>query len=294
MKKLSVLFAFTVLFTSAAYAQATRTWVSGVGDDVNPCSRTAPCKTFAGAISKTATGGEISVLDPGGFGAVTITKAIRIDGKSFVASVLAAGTQGVVINAGTGRVELANIEINGAGTGTNGINVISAGSVTISHVEITDFVNNGITIATTATVPVQVFDSHIQNVPAGNGILSSTSAAQPVRLLVRNTTIANCNVGLHTSTGTDATLSSSTLTGNATGAQADSASFLNVDRSNISSNTGFGIVSLANSSVIRVYNSFIQNNPSGGFNVTAPSSIGSAQNNSIQSGVGSLGNIGQQ
>ena len=64
--------------TAPAAAQATRTWVSGTGDDANPCSRTAPCKTFAGAISKTAAGGEISVLDPGGFGAVTITKSISI------------------------------------------------------------------------------------------------------------------------------------------------------------------------------------------------------------------------
>ena len=66
---------------SLAHAQATRTWVSGVGDDANPCSRTAPCKTFAGAISKTAAGGEINVLDPGGFGAVTITKSITISSR---------------------------------------------------------------------------------------------------------------------------------------------------------------------------------------------------------------------
>src|SRR3982751_3731335 len=63
---------------ASASAQATRTWVSGVGDDANPCSRTAPCKTFAGAISKTANGGEINCLDPGGFGGVTITKSITI------------------------------------------------------------------------------------------------------------------------------------------------------------------------------------------------------------------------
>ena len=71
---------FVVLFAGEVHAQATRTWVSGVGDDVNPCSRTAPCKTFAGAISKTAAGGEISVLDPGGYGAVTIAKSITIGG----------------------------------------------------------------------------------------------------------------------------------------------------------------------------------------------------------------------
>src|ERR1043165_2011829 len=72
--------------SSPAFAQATRTWVSGVGDDVNPCSRTAPCKTFAGAISKTATNGEISVLDPGGFGTINITKSITIDGQGMIGS----------------------------------------------------------------------------------------------------------------------------------------------------------------------------------------------------------------
>ena len=88
------------LFSSMAQAQATRTWVSGVGDDVNPCSRTAPCKTFAGAISKTAAGGEISVLDPGGFGAVTITKSITIDGGGIIGSIRLSIANGVIVNAG--------------------------------------------------------------------------------------------------------------------------------------------------------------------------------------------------
>src|SRR5438270_4587945 len=80
-------------------AQAqTRTWVSGVGDDLNPCSRTAPCKTFAGAISKTAAGGEIDCLDPGGFGGVTITKSITIDCTGTFGSILAAGANGVTAN----------------------------------------------------------------------------------------------------------------------------------------------------------------------------------------------------
>src|SRR3979409_2011043 len=84
---------------SVAQAQATRTWVSGVGDDVNPCSRTAPCKTFAGAISKTATNGKINCLDPGGFGAVTITKWIEIDCLQFPGGILNAGQNGVIVNA---------------------------------------------------------------------------------------------------------------------------------------------------------------------------------------------------
>src|SRR5579884_3382226 len=107
--------AFVVLASSSAHAQATRTWVSGVGDDANPCSRTAPCKTFAGAISKTAAGGEIDALDPGGFGALTITKSITIDGGGGqVASVLVAGTNGFVVAAGaTDNVYIRNVSFQG-------------------------------------------------------------------------------------------------------------------------------------------------------------------------------------
>src|SRR5688572_12301684 len=108
---LLVLFSVAVALSApAANAQATRTWVSGVGDDVNPCSRTAPCKTFAGAISKTAAGGEISALDPGGFGAVTITKSITINGDGTLAGILASLVNGVTINAATtDRVVLRNL-----------------------------------------------------------------------------------------------------------------------------------------------------------------------------------------
>src|SRR5215471_18836887 len=119
-----------LLNATSVEAQATRTWVSGVGDDANPCSRTAPCKTFAGAISKTVAGGEINCLDPGGFGAVTITKSITIDCKGTFGSILAAGTNGVNINdagtaPGTIVVNLKHLSINGANTGLIGINFIS-------------------------------------------------------------------------------------------------------------------------------------------------------------------------
>src|SRR3982750_5050547 len=93
------LVALALVLPAGAVGRATRTWVSGVGDDANPCSRTAPCKTFAGAISKTAAGGEINVLDPGGFGAVTITKSISII-STFEAGVLVSGTNGIVLNVG--------------------------------------------------------------------------------------------------------------------------------------------------------------------------------------------------
>jgi len=141
-----------VLFAnSLASAQATRTWVSGVGDDANPCSRTAPCKTFAGAISKTANNGEIDCIDPGGFGAVTITKGITIDGGGTFGSILAAGTTGVIVNdstvgAATAVVTLRNLSINGAGSGTFGIRVLHAKTVHVENVEVFGFTSNGIEV----------------------------------------------------------------------------------------------------------------------------------------------------
>ena len=123
-----------------AQAQSTRTWVSGVGDDANPCSRTAPCKTFAGAISKTAAGGEISVLDPGGFGTVTITKSISIVASGVEGSVLASGTNGIVINAGpTDVVSIYGVKIEGGTTGLSGIRILQAGSVYVSNTVIRGF-----------------------------------------------------------------------------------------------------------------------------------------------------------
>ena len=134
-------------------AQATRTWVSGVGDDANPCSRTAPCKTFAGAISKTADGGEINALDPGGYGAVTITKSITIDGGSGqIASIMASGTNGIIVSASVSdNVVIRNLSINGAnGTGLggpNGIRFLSGKSLRIENCNINGFTQRGIDIS---------------------------------------------------------------------------------------------------------------------------------------------------
>ena len=134
-------------------AQATRTWVSGVGDDANPCSRTAPCKTFAGAISKTAAGGEINGLDPAGYGTLTITKAITIDGGSGqVASVLSGGTNGIIVSAGVNdNVVIRNLSINGvngtASPGFNGIRFLSGKSLRIENCNINGFSQRGIDIS---------------------------------------------------------------------------------------------------------------------------------------------------
>src|SRR5712692_9247740 len=163
MKRKLLLVAATLLTAAfnvdLAQAQATRTWVSGVGDDANPCSRTAPCKTFAGAISKTAINGEIDALDPGGFGAVTITKSISIDGTGTFASVLASGTTAITINITTtaaqdplATVRLRGLSINGSGAGSHlgfiGINVRASNArpvkLFVDHVWVHGFMNEGL------------------------------------------------------------------------------------------------------------------------------------------------------
>ena len=164
-----------ISLASIANAQATRTWVSGVGDDVNPCSRTAPCKTFAGAISKTAKDGLINVLDPGGFGAVTITKSITIDGTPFMAGVLASGTNGININITdvndvNKQVTLRGLDIEGAGTGLIGVNISSANKVVIENCRILGFragSQQGIRVNTTvANMQLMVRNCTI----SGNGL----------------------------------------------------------------------------------------------------------------------------
>jgi hypothetical protein len=172
MKVLTVV----LLWAGLAGAQASRTWVSGVGDDANPCSRTAPCKTFAGAISKTAAGGEIDALDPAGYGAVTITKGITIDGGGGqVASVLVSGTNGIVVQAGPSDVViLRNLRINGIGTGINGIRWLSGKALTVENCDIFGFTTNGIDIAKSDGGKAFVHNTVVQNVgQAGLSVQSS-------------------------------------------------------------------------------------------------------------------------
>lgn len=189
-----------------AHAQATRTWVSGVGDDVNPCSRTAPCKTFAGAISKTAEGGEISVLDPGGFGTLTITKSISIVASGDLAGVVSSGTNGIIINADpTDSVFIDGLDIEGvnsASTGYAGVKILKAGKVVIRNTSIRDYVGaglgapaptNGTGILVQSTAAVDVL---LENVILSNnlrGIYANSSVLQ--RIFVRDSTIFGNKLG---------------------------------------------------------------------------------------------------
>jgi len=184
---------------ASASAQATRTWVSGVGDDANPCSRTAPCKTFAGAISKTAAKGEINCLDPGGFGGVTITKSLTIKCHYTEGGVLVSGTNAIVINAAaTDKVTLRGLDIFGLGTGLNGIKVLSAARVSLLDNEISEFTGAAVNVnpTTAGTTRVVATRNHIHD--NGIGVLTApgSNSATLTSTTLRNNDIQDNTCGV--------------------------------------------------------------------------------------------------
>jgi parallel beta helix pectate lyase-like protein len=212
--KIPIICASLVLGAATLHAQATRTWVSGVGDDANPCSRTAPCKTFAGAISKTATGGEINVLDPGGFGAVTITKAITISSECFEAGVLVSGTNGIIVNTPAGSdVMLKGIDFEGLGTGLNGVTVISASKVAIQKCSIRHFTQNGVNIAGPAGTRVLMQDCTILSNNNGVSIAGNPAGSANVGIVLRTTIDNNAGSSINVASGSVLFLGGSKLFG---------------------------------------------------------------------------------
>jgi hypothetical protein len=274
--------ALAVMWVAPAQAQATRTWISGTGDDVNPCSRTAPCKTFAGAISKTATGGEIDCLDPAGYGAVTVVKSITLDCGGGIGgqagSILASGTNGITINdssgatPGTALVKIRNMSINGiqkaGGAGLSGIKFITGGALIVEHVGIFGFGgtpdnNGGVDFEpTTAGSKLEMLDVEIQY-GLGDGVLvkPASTGTGALATLNRVSSLNNIGVGVRvddanvaSGTGANVTVSNSMIAGNATGLAASSAGTsspvqLQVLQSTVSNNTSFGMTVTATSTL---------------------------------------------
>lgn len=256
---------FPALFAISANAQATRTWVSGVGDDVNPCSRTAPCKTFAGAISKTAPSGEINVLDPGGFGGVTITKSITIDGGSYTAGVLVSSGNGIVVAAGPNDVvTLRSLDINGLGTGVSGVNIISAGLVRVEKSRIYDFSTAAINAvpSTGTALSLVVTDSVLTNCVGATPMAVNVDATTiPVNATLDNVQIHGCGTALNAAGGSKVTARNFDFSSNTTGAAAAGASVVTLDSGVISYNTTG--VQAGGTSVIRLSNNTILDNTTG-------------------------------
>ena len=245
------------LLASAVQAQATRTWVSGVGDDVNPCSRTAPCKTFAGAISKTAAGGEISVLDPGSFGAVTVTKSITLSGDGTLASILNSGSSGVVVSAACAPcdVRLRNLSFFGAGTGLQGVNFLGAGSLSMENITIEAQSGNGVNIAANGTVNAVLRNVSIRGVSTGVQVATTSGLA---RVLLD---------GVHVQQA-------------AAGVSVDANSVVDINRSSFNF-TITGILSSFASSIVRLSDSTVSMNTTG-LSATAGGQIISYNNNRLR------------
>ena len=260
--------------SSVANAQATRTWVSGVGDDANPCSRTAPCKTFAGAISKTAIGGEIDALDPGGFGTLTITKSITIDGTGTFASILASGVSGIIINAAGSNVSIRGLSINGGGTGIAGIRILAASEVYVEDCQIfnfkatvgTDFGRGISDDRTVAGGKLSIINTTVRDNGQSGIVVLPSSGANTIQATLDNVRmIGNGLAGIAASNGSRVTVRNSVASGNTNfGFFADGpggASELNIENSLASAN-GIGVQAAAGGT-IRISNMHVTNNLTG-------------------------------
>jgi len=254
---------FTLAIASIAQAQATRTWVSGVGDDANPCSRTAPCKTFAGAISKTAPAGIIDALDPAGYGAVTITKSITIDGGPFEAGVLVSGTSGIIVNGANAIVALHNLNFEGNETGLIGISILQASRVFVEGCEVHGFKGGsarGLSDTRSTGGGLNVENSIFRD--NGTGAIVAPSSATGIGATFNNCKFySNTTNGLVASNGADVTVERSVADINgAAGFRAEGAntSTLTILRSR-STNNASG-VQAATGGIVRVGDTQITDN----------------------------------
>src|SRR5262245_13386755 len=193
---------FTLLHIDPAAAQLARTWVSGLGNDVNPCTRTQPCQTFAAALSKVAPGGEINCLDPGGFGTVEITKSISIRCVGVTAGITAVGAFGINVNTPVGsEVLLEGLDIegnaNGNPAGIDGVRILSATRVTIQNCSIRNFLGNGVNLGGPLGARIVIADSTILSNTIGLSIAGSGGAANVgilLRTIIDNHPVASVRV----------------------------------------------------------------------------------------------------
>jgi hypothetical protein len=277
----------TLAFASLAQAQANRTWVSGVGDDANPCSRTAPCKTFAGAISKTATNGEISVLDPGGFGAVTISKGMTINGEGTLAGILNASVNGIVITApATDNVILRNLSINAPANGADGIRILGGKNVNIENCWVAGQSGDGIEVLTTTDVRVHLYNVQIKNC-AGAGLKVETSAGQ-ARVTVEHSAISGCGTGILGHRNSRILAKDSDLVFNTTGALAEGnggTAVVELETCLIAMSSGVGAQAgsalSTNTSIVRLSNNHINNNTGAGVSISTNGTVNTFLNNVI-------------
>lgn len=293
-----------LLASGSAFAQATRTWVSGVGDDVNPCSRTAPCKTWAGAISKTAAGGMINCLDPGGFGTVTITKSITISCKHVEGSALSSSTNGIIVNGAGIDVVLRGLDIDGGSTtsaGLNGIRFLQGASLIVEDTVIRDFSavapnGVGIVVSNTSLVPdIHIINSNISgngNGVGGAGIQVAPTGTGGARLTITNSNFSNNTVGIRVTTAgatgiIHATVTDTTVSGSSShGLVAEGttgAIRMMLNQVTSVNNLGDGVRSSGAVAMIRIGSSVVTGNNGTGLSVASGGQLQSYGNNQVNS-----------
>ena len=282
-----------------ASAQATRTWVSGLGDDANPCSRTAPCKTFPGAYSRTAAGGEIDVIDPGGYGTISISKAITIDGGGSFGSILAAGTTGVVVNAGASdRVSLRRIAINGVSQytpspGVTGITFNTGLVLELDDVVIENFTQYGVNFTNSTTAYLDISRSFVTNcgtgavnfaptgsaiafgniqatriIGSGFGVSATSSGSNQARVQVSGTSVDASGDGfLGDGSNTKLSINNSVSSNNTTGVHSRNSAVVSIADTMYATNTT-GLLTESSGQIISFGNNRNAQNPTPG----APSS----------------------
>ncbi|HLN38934.1 MAG TPA: hypothetical protein VK337_14210 [Xanthobacteraceae bacterium] len=153
--------------TVSAHAQAARTYVSVAGTDNAVCGINSPCRHFQAAVTATAAEGEVDALDPGAYGAFTISHAITIEGQGWAYITPVANGAAITITAGsTDKISIHGVSLNGAGVaGGTGI-LLNSGVLTLqnsairllttglnvmsTHADVigTDFIGNGTAILT--------------------------------------------------------------------------------------------------------------------------------------------------
>jgi hypothetical protein len=268
-----------LLHVAPAQAQATRTWVSGSGADANPCSRSAPCQTFAGALSKTAAGGEINCIDAGGFGAVTINKSITIDCGGTFGSILAAGTTGVTVNTAGVKVILRNLSIDGAGTGINGVSFTAGTEVTVEKCSIFGFTNNAINMSLGTTGNLQVIDTTLN--ASARGIRVTTASGFAIAQ-IKNVSVNRMSIsGVDAAANGFVSVNNSSFAGNPTAVNAGGVvSVVNVTNSLLTNNTtafnaGAGTtIRISNNKIFDNTTAFAGTIQTGGDNKTAGNGAG--------------------
>ena len=265
-----------LLFAAPAQAQATRTWVSGVGDDVNPCSRTAPCKTFAGAISKTFINGEIDALDAGAFGTLTITKSINVDCHDELCGVLVStGTTGFIVNIASGNVNdplrnarIRNVNIHGGGLsgavgsrlGVNGIRIDNATQVTVQDCHITDLAQNGIRDQRTTGGRLTITHTISRNNSNSGILINPSSGSTKIDVAISNVVVEGNGSGIAAANGPAVAIKDSAFSNNSNNAlDAETSTTMTADSCLISNNGGAGLFTTGGG-VLKVSNSDITNN----------------------------------